>query len=297
MDILRPSKAKSNFMNDEWRQPETSAFPTLNLYAHRDEEDLSIKQYEKILKENKNSIHIQAPQEKFSAGKFKDKHNDKIQFAHGTTTMAFRFQGGVIVCVDSRASMGSYINSGTVKKVIEIDPFLLGTMAGGAADCQFWERYLGMQCRLHHLRTGERISVKAASQLLANITSSYRGYGLSMGTMVTGWDKTGPQIYYVDNDGVHIQGKMFCVGSGGTFAYGVLDASWKWDLTVEEAKKLAVRAILGATHRDAYSGGNINLYHIKEDGWEFIKRVDCFSLADENKLPKTVPEKFFHKEL
>lgn len=28
--------------------------------------------------------------------------------------------------------------SGTVKKVIEINKYLLGTMAGGAADCQYW---------------------------------------------------------------------------------------------------------------------------------------------------------------
>jgi hypothetical protein len=35
--------------------------------------------------------------------------------------------------------------SQTVKKVIEINPYLLGTMAGGAADCQFWERDLGRQ--------------------------------------------------------------------------------------------------------------------------------------------------------
>ncbi len=37
--------------------------------------------------------------------------------------------------------------SQTVKKVIEINPYLLGTMAGGAADCQFWERNLGRQVR------------------------------------------------------------------------------------------------------------------------------------------------------
>ena len=35
--------------------------------------------------------------------------------------------------------------SQTVKKVIEINPYLLGTMAGGAADCQYWERNLGRQ--------------------------------------------------------------------------------------------------------------------------------------------------------
>ncbi len=121
---------------------------------------------------------------------------------HGTTTLGFIFQGGVIIAVDSRASQGSYIceccscwmhwlrsacahtrgkshpstavsvlvgqggcyshaslsgmltslpctpapaASQTVKKVIEINPYLLGTMAGGAADCQFWERNLGRQ--------------------------------------------------------------------------------------------------------------------------------------------------------
>jgi Proteasome subunit len=44
-----------------------------------------------------------------------------------------------------------------------------GTMAGGAADCQFWERDLGRQCRLYELRNKERISVAAASKLLANV--------------------------------------------------------------------------------------------------------------------------------
>jgi len=43
-----------------------------------------------------------------------------------------------VVAVDSRATAGNWIASQTVKKVIEINKFLLGTMAGGAADCQFW---------------------------------------------------------------------------------------------------------------------------------------------------------------
>ena len=84
---------------------------------------------------------------------------------HGTTTLAFIFEHGIVVAVDSRASQGPYISSQTVKKVIEINPFLLGTMAGGAADCQFWQRNLGIQCRLHELENGKRITVRAASKL------------------------------------------------------------------------------------------------------------------------------------
>lgn len=68
-------------------------------------------------------------------------------------------------------------------------------MAGGAADCQvsvwkhivtvhglltsplaqYWETYLGIQCRLHELREKERISVAAASKYLANLVYSYKG--------------------------------------------------------------------------------------------------------------------------
>ncbi|KAI0723972.1 N-terminal nucleophile aminohydrolase [Cerioporus squamosus] len=210
-----------------------------------------------------------------------DDHADpscRIKIKHGTTTLAFRFQGGVIVAVDSRATAGSYVASGTVKKVIEINPYLLGTMAGGAADCQYWETYLGIQCRLHELRNRERISVAAASKYLSNLVYSYKGMGLSMGTMICGWDKTGPAIFYVDSDGTRLKGDLFSVGSGSTFAYGVLDQGYRWDLTDEEAQELGRRSIYAAGHRDAFSGNTVNLYHVKQDGWKFIGNYDVSEL-------------------
>ena len=141
-------------------------------------------------------------------------------------------------------------------------------MAGGAADCSYWERVLAQRCRsvilpwhaqhrpspptasatdiishsqrlatvcsrrscpcsiarrLYELRNKERISVAAASKILGNIVYSYRGMGLSMGTMVCGWDKQGPGLYYVDSDGTRMTNHMFSVGSGSMYAYGVMD--------------------------------------------------------------------------
>nr|AAY98499.1 LMP X [Swiftia exserta] len=204
--------------------------------------------------------------------------NIKIQFAHGTTTLAFKFQHGVIVAVDSRATAGSYIASQTVKKVIEINPYLLGTMAGGAADCSYWERVLAKQCRIYELRNKERISVAAASKLLANMVYYYRGMGLSMGTMICGWDKRGPGLYYVDSDGSRLSNNIFSVGSGSTFAYGVLDSGYRPDLSVQEAYDLGERAIYHATHRDAYSGGVVNMYHMQETGWVKVSQNDVGQL-------------------
>jgi len=62
-------------------------------------------------------------------------------------------------------------------------------------------------------------------------------------------------LFYIDNDGSRTPGKVFSVGSGSIYAFGVLDSGYKWDLTDEEAQTLGQRAIFHATHRDAYSGG------------------------------------------
>ncbi|XP_044529914.1 proteasome subunit beta type-8 isoform X2 [Gracilinanus agilis] len=185
-------------------------------------------------------------------------HQVRIEMAHGTTTLAFKFQHGVIVAVDSRASAGNYI--------------------GCAADCQYWERLLAKECRLYHLRNGEHISVSAASKLLSNMMCQYRGMGLSMGSMICGWDKKGPGLYYVDENGTRLSGTMFSTGSGNSYAYGVMDSGYRPDLSPEEAYDLGRRAIVHATHRDCYSGGFVNMYHMKEDGWVKVESSDVSNL-------------------
>lgn len=204
-----------------------------------------------------------------------------INFDKGTTTLAFLYQNGIVVCADSRATGGQYIGSQGVRKIIPINKHLLGTMAGGAADCTYWERLLSERCRLYELRNREPISVAAASKLLANMLYNYRGMGLSLGVMICGWDhKKGPRIYMVDNDSRRVPGKLFSVGSGSVFAYGVLDKGYRFDMTDEEAYDLGRRAIYHATHRDAYSGGVVRVYTIKKDGWQIISEDDNPVLHD-----------------
>ena len=74
----------------------------------------------------------------------------------------------------------SFPGSQTVNKVIPISKYLLGTMAGGAADCTYWMRVLNRQCRMFELRNRERITVSAASKLLSNMLYGYKGRGISI---------------------------------------------------------------------------------------------------------------------
>ena len=217
-------------------------------------------------------------------------------FKRGTTTLGFVFQGGIIIAVDSRASMGQFDSSEVVRKVIEINGRLLGTMAGGAADCLFWEENLARLVKLYELKYNEQLSVSAASKLFSNILYQYRGYGLSVGTMIAGVDASGVHLYYCDNDGNRLEGERFAVGSGGTYAYGVLDSYYRKDLSLAEAVELGKRAISEATFMDSASGGVVRVYHVHEKGWtKIVEAEDNSELVWKDRAAKGV--EFFDRPL
>ncbi|GJT56463.1 proteasome subunit beta type-5-like protein [Tanacetum coccineum] len=110
---------------------------TRNFYSKRNIQ-LNVEIMKPDFSELKSSAH--------STGEFDEYQKKSVQMvkpAKGITTVAFVFKDGVTVAADSRASMGRYISSQSVMKIIKINGYMLGTMAGGAADCQFWHRNLG----------------------------------------------------------------------------------------------------------------------------------------------------------
>ncbi|KAL1807273.1 proteasome subunit beta type-5-A [Daucus carota subsp. sativus] len=83
--------------------------------------------------------------------------------------------------------MGGYISSQSVKKIIEINPHMLGTMAGGAADCQFWHRNLGIKGPgLYYVDSeggrlkGNRFSVGSGSPYAYGVLDSGYRYDMSI---------------------------------------------------------------------------------------------------------------------
>jgi 20S proteasome subunit beta 5 len=255
----------------------------------RDDEDMSEHKELYMEEPNPSNIRFSMPPMGIHPKDFVAAHFGKsaktLQFRKGTTTLAFIYEpatpndkGGIVVAVDSRATAGEYISSKTVMKILDISPRMVATMAGGAADCQFWVRVVGKYCALYELREKMEITVAAASKYFANVLYGYRNQGLSVGSMVVGYDKRGPQIFSVDSEGSRVALKMCSIGSGSLNAYGILDNFYKPKMTDEEALKLGRRAIMHATFRDAGSGGSCNVVHITPDGKTRYPPVDVSEL-------------------
>lgn len=87
-------------------------------------------------------------------------------------------------------------------------------------------------------------------------------------------DRCGPKLIYVCSDGTRLQGEFFSVGSGSPYAYAVLDGGVRLSLSEEEAISLAREIVYRATHRDAYSGNCVDLFHITVQGYSHRDRED-----------------------
>ena len=90
-----------------------------------------------------------------------------LPFSHGTTTLGFTFyrpisslssspyslplrlRSSLLIAVDSRSSISSYVSSSTVQKVVPLSSTVLATIAGGAADCQQMLGLLRRRIALH----------------------------------------------------------------------------------------------------------------------------------------------------
>uniref|UniRef100_A0A7N8WZ54 Proteasome subunit beta n=1 Tax=Mastacembelus armatus TaxID=205130 RepID=A0A7N8WZ54_9TELE len=201
--------------------------------------------------------------------------------SHGTTTLAFMFQGGVLAAADTRSSCSGLVACPASQKILPIHSHLVGTTSGTSADCALWKRILSRELRLYQLRHGQRLSTRGAAKLLSHMLHPFKGTELSSSTRgdqdVFVRNKTsfsGPSLFYVCSDGTRLQGTLFSVGSGSPYAYSILDQGVKWGLTVDEATSIAREAVYRATHRDAYSGNCVDIFHISSKGWTRRSRED-----------------------
>lgn len=102
---------------------------------------------------------------------------DKLQY-HGTTTLSFLHKDCVIVCVDSKASVGNYVGSRTVKKVFPVSKSVVATMAGGAADCAYWIRRVAAAIRSIEYKYAASLNARAIARTLASSLREYKGMGM-----------------------------------------------------------------------------------------------------------------------
>ncbi len=197
----------------------------------------------------------------------------------GTTTVGIVCKDGIVLAADQKASMGYLIANKEVQKIYPLDEHIAMTIAGLVGDALALERYIKAELKLFRLHEGRRISVKAASNLIANILYSRRYFPYLVQLIIGGYDDK-PRLYSFAADGSILEEKHFySTGSGSPIAFGVLENGFRKGLSAEEGKRLAARAVSAATKRDMASGGEgIDVVVIDSGGHKKISSEEVNAL-------------------
>lgn len=191
----------------------------------------------------------------------------------GTTCLALRFDGGVLIAADKRMSAGYRV--GKAKKIYMLtkdkEDNLMGlAISGLVSDAMSLVDLMRSELKLYKFENGLPASTKVAATLLGVICHSgyrrYQPYWTQL--IVAGQDNNGGAVYSVDPSGAVTKDDYVVIGSGSLFALSKIEDGWKEGIAKEEAKKLAIRAIKLAASRDLYSGDGIMLKIITKDGVE-----------------------------
>jgi len=186
----------------------------------------------------------------------------------GTTTVGLTVKDAVILGTDKRATMAYFVASKISEKLYEIQEHLWMTTAGGVADAQYLVDILRAESTIYQLgHDNKPMLVKSAGKMLSNILYQNKMFPFEVGLILGGvTEEEGPTILDISAYGSILPEKYCAVGSGQNFSYGVLEAKYKDNLTVEEGKEIIKKAITASIIRDMASGNGIDIAVIKASG-------------------------------
>eukprot|EP00042_Codosiga_hollandica_P037253 m.291235 g.291235 ORF g.291235 m.291235 type:complete len:234 (+) comp55093_c0_seq5:2793-3494(+) len=209
----------------------------------------------------------------------------------GTTILAVEFDGGVVIAADSRTTSGSYIVNRVTDKLTRVTDRIYCCRSGSAADTQAVADIISYKmallksctrdhasctdelnpavlCCLDRTTTGREPTVKSAASAFRGICYQNRD-SLTAGIICAGWDeREGGQVFVLPLGGMCVRQPFAMGGSGSTYLFGHVDATFRVGMTKEECLKWAADAITLAIERDGSSGGCVRLAAITKDGLE-----------------------------
>jgi proteasome beta subunit len=184
----------------------------------------------------------------------------------GATTFGIVFSEGVILASEKRVTYGYFVTSKAGKKVFKITEHIGAACAGLVSDMQILIREMEAYANLFKLDTSRRISVRSAAKVMSNLLFGRRLFPLITQTIIGGVDEEGPSIYVLDVLGSVLPDKYAAVGTGAEIAVGVLEENYKEDMSLQEAKDMALRAMKSAISRDSMSGNGLDFLIITKEG-------------------------------
>jgi proteasome beta subunit len=180
---------------------------------------------------------------------------------HGTTILALRFAGGVVMAGDRRATEGFTIADRKMEKVFAADDHSAVAIAGAAGPAIDMVRLLQLELEHYEKLEGDTLSLEGKANRLASMIKAnlpFAMQGIAVVPIFAGFDirRGDGRIFRYDVVGGRYEDTDYhATGSGGTHARGTLKKRFQPAMARDAAVRAAVEALIDAADEDAATGG------------------------------------------
>ena len=186
---------------------------------------------------------------------------------HGTTVLALRFKGGVLLLADRRATAGNLIMYDQAEKIMPLDDSTVVAISGAFARSVEVCRYLKHSFKYYRRSVLQEMSLEGklteiSRALAGNAPMAMQGIGVFL-PIVAAYDKDCERfgVYFFDGAGARFQnGSYACAGSGserirGVFEYIARTKGQFQDRPLEEVLSDGLEMLDIAADLDSATGG------------------------------------------
>src|SRR4026209_276994 len=180
---------------------------------------------------------------------------------HATTVLAIKYQQGVVIAGDRRATEGFQIAERRIEKVFKIDEYSAMAIAGAAGPCIEMAKLFQVELEHYEKLEGVQLSCEGKANKLgqmvkANLPMVFQG--LVVIPLYVGYDlkHTERRIFKYDlAGGRYEESDYHAIGSGGKDAPKTMREHFLKGLAEQDALKLALLALYNAADDDVGTGG------------------------------------------
>ncbi len=186
---------------------------------------------------------------------------ERLDAPEGTTVLAFRYGGGVVMAGDRRATAGNLIAHRNVQKVFSADRFSAVAISGTAGIAVELIKLFQTELEHYEKLEGSRLSLEGKANYLARMIRGQLQLafqGLVVIPLFCGFDEEDQRGRLFSFDvvgGRYEETDYAATGSGGRDAKLYLRTAFQHHLEEGPALRLALEALLAAAEEDTATGG------------------------------------------
>lgn len=206
-----------------------------------------------------------------------------LEITHGTTVVACRYSGGVVIAGDRRATSGHLISHRTMQKVFPADKWSGVAIAGAAGPALEMVKIFQMQLEHYEKVEGHSLSLEGKANQLSQMVRNHLPaamQGMAVVPLFAGWDRrrnVGRLFAYDVTGGRYEEDEFVASGSGSLHAKTVIKLGRGGRLDRDQTVDLLIRALFTAADEDSATGGPDSMRGIypivatiSEDGYQSV---------------------------